>query len=1727
MPSDLNPRYRNGLTDGSGRGLSATSINSNHSSSSNMSTMSANSGVSATSATSLNETQFPQIEVDHLIPRFVEPHTISANGEHKTRGYRSHSHDRGRSMHHNSSCGDKLPHRKSRSRPRTQSQGPLHHILSNFKPFSRDSNSKELRKDLLEANTSRSAETSRENSFVNDHRRPLLRSERSERSEKSEKSDNRDKFDRSDKSDSSIASSTMRILPALSNLVPGYHFLNDPVHFSIDPFRPNSNNSGSGSGSGSERRRSSQLSMDGSIVESTNETSTESLRHVDLPAGINKHEKLCFLRVYRADGTFGTMACPMNVTSEQLVALATRKFFIDNSSGCRLVALYPNRVQVLDFDTKPVLLIHNLLVMAGYEPSFALLNQICRGDTTFLCRIVLAHENEPLRVPEVLGNVQCLDVSNTDILDAPSKYCPDPDGVITMNVSYSAFRGTSAHFKNLKRLRLRGVFLYMSVVPATLASQMAKLCSNLTELDISGNGLKYIGRINRDTMPNLRQLDIRGNQVTELPSSLEDFPFLRVLLCGTNCLTEYSCWNPSLEEIDISYNQINRIDLSIEQARAMTDLLVLQLSANDLRELPESFKSFPSLVELDVRHNAIYDPKAAMVPSLTKLIASHNYPVSLKLNKKEINQDSQDLQDPDIKDIMPSIKSLDLKNTIMPYSSEFLFKLAPRLRVLDLRNNNLTKVPVSIAKLRMLEELYIASNSLIDLPVEIFALPELRVLDVHGNKLRTLPGYIWLAPKLGTLNIASNQISQLPAHPSGINASRYARAPIKSLITCDNHLNEECFAEIVHLRTLIVLDLSYNYITEIPGDVFSQLPNLEEVYLSGNALNTLPNDDFDNASQLRVLHLAANNLHALPPELSKASKLEVLDVSANKLRYNVSNWPFDWNWRWNTELRYLNLSYNKRLEIRRSPHLVNVDGIEKPVDLADFCVLPKLHSLGLTDVTLTTNSVPFQTENCRVRTFGSDLGKYKVGIADTLGYRPLAINDMVFERFRNEPDETLIALFDGHDEEPGQGNKISQIAQQSFASILKTELQAANGNIPQALRRSFLALHREVGNAALLSPTEIMHSALGHRCTTAKKLTPRDWQAGTGATVLYICKTRLYIASVGGARVILSRADGSNVVLSKPLPPVGKELDRIRSSGGIVNPRTSLINFSSKYPRMIGCYTSGTVFNAVPSIFEYDIKETLDVSDNILIGSGSIWSYLGHDTASAIIRSECQDPMLAAIKLRNYAMAYGLRDRAMAIVIGHGGTHSNGSSVSEGADDDSGFKKRRYYAPVDSTLAHLGSEVSPPSGEVTMVFTDIRNSTQLWETYPALMREAIKTHNSLMRRSIRLMEGYEVKTEGDAFIISFHSPTKALLWCLTVQQHLLTAEWPPGLLDVDECAPVYDGTNLIFRGLSVRMGIHCGRPVAEPDPVTRRMDYFGPMVNRTARISGIALGGQISVSEDFLTTLNRDLHAHKAVQAGESPATAYYWVSPPAAEALERSGAVLDHTEYTIDELGELKLRGIENAEHIYNFYPKSLDGRRKWYAEQETSYVESEEERIDIQQNMQPSTSGSASAAAATLGLPSVQSLINVPLMNSNSSKSSSSLHNKRPQFSQYPVHPPSQSSLFTRGHSVSTAFSSTPTSPVSSTPMTPIQKPCDDIALVSRLDDYRLQKAQHPIQNLAQRLEALCVSLSTGESATEYLKMIQRVEPVADPVEESYSIWTTRVENAVARIEALYYHR
>src|SRR3990172_7406163 len=129
-----------------------------------------------------------------------------------------------------------------------------------------------------------------------------------------------------------------------------------------------------------------------------------------------------------------------------------------------------------------------------------------------------------------------------------------------------------------------------------------------------------------------------------------------------------------------------------------------------------------------------------------------------------------------------------------------------------------------------------------------------------------------------------------------------------------------------------------------------------------------------------------------------------------------------------------------------------------------------------------------------------------------------------------------------------------------------------------------------------------------------------------------------------------------------------------------------------------------------------------------------------------------------------------------------------------------------------------------PSGTVTFLFTDIEGSTRLWEEHHEAMKRALGRHDAVLRAAIGTNRGHIFKTVGDAFDAVFPTAPAALAAAMAAQRALSAEPWEvPG-------------------GLRVRMALDTG--VAEE----RDEDYFGPTLNRTARLLAAAHGGQILLS---------------------------------------------------------------------------------------------------------------------------------------------------------------------------------------------------------------------------------------------------------------------------------------
>lgn len=90
---------------------------------------------------------------------------------------------------------------------------------------------------------------------------------------------------------------------------------------------------------------------------------------------------------------------------------------------------------------------------------------------------------------------------------------------------------------------------------------------------------------------------------------------------------------------------------------------------------------------------------------------------------------------------------------------------------------------------------------------------------------------------------------------------------------------------------------------------------------------------------------------------------------------------------------------------------------------------------------------------------------------------------------------------------------------------------------------------------------------------------------------------------------------------------------------------------------------------------------------------------------------------------------------------------------------------------------------------------------------------------------------------------------------------MIEIDWPDELITSGLAGEERDPEgNLLYRGLKVRVGIHCGVPLCQSDPITERMDYFGQMVNKAARIGAVANPGQILISRSVMKEIEEYKH---------------------------------------------------------------------------------------------------------------------------------------------------------------------------------------------------------------------------------------------------------------------------
>jgi class 3 adenylate cyclase len=234
---------------------------------------------------------------------------------------------------------------------------------------------------------------------------------------------------------------------------------------------------------------------------------------------------------------------------------------------------------------------------------------------------------------------------------------------------------------------------------------------------------------------------------------------------------------------------------------------------------------------------------------------------------------------------------------------------------------------------------------------------------------------------------------------------------------------------------------------------------------------------------------------------------------------------------------------------------------------------------------------------------------------------------------------------------------------------------------------------------------------------------------------------------------------------------------------------------------------------------ERHFQDAIEMSARMNAGRFSGWAF--HQYADMLLRRDGPGDREKALSLLSKALDVAERlgltallERSLALKLKAQGIDLTdlGSSIDTVA--------REALAEQPDLKSHAA-----PDGTVTIMFSDIEGSTAMADRLgDTRFMEVLREHNAIIREQVKAHSGFEVKSEGDGFMVAFQSAGKALACASAIQKALTerngSAEEP----------------------VKVRMGLHAGEVIKEGE------DFFGRNVIMAARVASQAHGGEILAS---------------------------------------------------------------------------------------------------------------------------------------------------------------------------------------------------------------------------------------------------------------------------------------
>ncbi|KAB0792398.1 hypothetical protein PPYR_14357 [Photinus pyralis] len=384
---------------------------------------------------------------------------------------------------------------------------------------------------------------------------------------------------------------------------------------------------------------------------------------------------------------------------------------------------------------------------------------------------------------------------------------------------------------------------------SNITSKFFKNIINTKELIINSSAIPLSGKL----FTHLDRLDVlilNNNSMEELPQGFFDGPQnLRVLKLsynGLGRLPNNTFTEIHLQELDLSHNRFVDLSLPCE----LQQLTYLDLSHNQIANLRNlSPPCTPLLKVLDLSHNRLVDLNPLReLRYLQKIDLSHNL-------LEDIGDGVTDLE---------NLKQVNLAGNLLRNVN---FRNSSSITVLNLANNSLTGIDSS--NLVLLEELNLEMNQLTEIPPSLS--DALKKIDLSHNPLafnRELRRF----PNLVNLRLSDCGIGKLERQLDGLDSLevldlsrnlvdlREASLKLGRLNVLDLSANSLRSLLVLELKSLVRLNLSWNSLEGLEGEVFVGCPRIAVLDLSHNHLESLDDSVLRPLEGLSEVHLEYNRL---------------------------------------------------------------------------------------------------------------------------------------------------------------------------------------------------------------------------------------------------------------------------------------------------------------------------------------------------------------------------------------------------------------------------------------------------------------------------------------------------------------------------------------------------------------------------------------------------------------------------------------------------------------------------------------------------------------------------------------------------------------------------------------------------------------------------------------------------------------------------------------------------